>query len=82
MADGIFAFKEIGERETVAIEELLAVRVEDGETGARHGHGHAAEDGAVDHFGLREISHFGGTEDGSGGRQDGILHHRAQQGVG
>jgi len=38
-----FSVEEIRKRQAIAVEQLLAAPVEDGETGARHGHRHASQ---------------------------------------
>jgi hypothetical protein len=82
VAHGILAMRAIGQGQSVARHQLAAALIEQRETGAVQRGGHAAQNGAVDDCGLRQIRQLGRTADVGHGRQHGILHHGTQQRVG
>ena len=81
LAQNVFAREKVGQCEAVARQQLLAVVIEDGESGARNHYRHAAQNRPVEHLGLREVRRFRRTHDDADCRQNGVLHHRPQQRV-
>jgi len=82
VAHGIVAVHAIRQGQSVAQHQFAGALIEQRESGAVQGGGHAAQDGAVDYFGLRQVSELGRAADVGQRGQHGILHHRTQQRAG
>ena len=78
----LVAGEKIFERQCVFGEQARDGRFDEREAIARENGGHAIDEALEDDFGLRHVGDFSGAADVGSGRQQNILHDRAEKNVG